>query len=51
MNPKQILILKTIIEDFAAGVSHQLSSLGRRLGDNCLKTYPGHVALLTANFS
>ena len=50
MDPEPFLILKIFLGDFIAGVSYRSSSLVLRLDGNCLKTYPGHVALLTDNF-
>ena len=47
---RKLLIFKTFVEDFIAGVSHRASSLGLRLEEKCLKTYPENVALLTDNF-
>ena len=50
MNPEQFLILKTFVKEFITGVSHRSNSLVLRLDGNSLKTYPGHVTLLTGNF-
>ena len=45
-----VLSSKTFVEEFIAGAPHWASSLGPRLVENCLKTYPGHAALTTDNF-
>ena len=47
---RTIFNLKNFLEDFINGVSHRWSFLVLRLDGNCLKTYPGHMALLIDNF-